>query len=81
MTLVLGEIDVARAKPAQPGGKPPVRQAAGTNLFSQGGRQLPGTARCPLMPGGRRPPGLDYVGHRGMGMTCGEDKKGIGCAS
>ena len=44
--MILGEMemDVARAKPPRPGGKPSVLQATGTHLSSQrgGGRQLPG---------------------------------------
>ena len=32
-----------------------------------GGRQLPGAALSPPLPGGRRPPGSDYVGCRAMG--------------
>ena len=31
-----------------------------------------GRLKVCLLPGGRRPPSPDYVGHWGMGMTCGD---------
>ena len=59
-TMVLGEMDVARAKP-----KPRPR---GTHPSS---RRRPPTvrraARGHLCPGGRRPPGPELVGHWRMG--------------
>ena len=59
MTVVLGEMDVTRAKP-----KPRPR---GTHPSS---RRRPPTvrraARGHLCPGGRRPPGPEHVGRWGM---------------
>ena len=77
VTVVLGEMDVARPKPKPwPGGKPPVRKATGMHPSSQ--RRPPtsgGLYKIGHLPSGQRPPGPDYVGHWGMGMACGEDKE------
>ena len=81
--MVLGDMDVARTKPKpRPGGKPPVRNSSETNPSSQ--RRPPAfgwQCKIGLLPGGRRPPGADYMeGGRGggLGTTCGGEKRGIG---
>ena len=71
-TVVLGEMDVARAKPKpRPGGNPSVRTAPGTHPSS--GRRPPTVraTRGRLYPDGRRLPGPEYVGHRGWGIALG----------
>ena len=74
---VLEEMDVARVKPKPcPGGEPLVHHATGTHPSSQ---QRPptfgGRLEIGVFPGGRRPPGPDNLGRRGMGMTLGENRK------
>ena len=74
MTVVLGEMDFARSKTPRRGREVTHRAssnwdaslhpaAAAANLRSGGGGRL----EVRLFPGGRHPPGPDYVENRGMG--------------
>ena len=73
MTLVLGEMNIARVSPYRSGqGEPPLLMAwsapqmpAAANQFRGGGRHEVGPVE--VLPGGRRPPGQDYIGRWGMG--------------
>ena len=75
--MVLGEMNVARAKPNPDRSSPPVREGTGTHPSSQripppnSGSRL----EVCLLPDGRRPPGPDCIGHRGWKMIFGEDNK------
>ena len=73
VTVVLGEMDVARVKPLW------LLEVAyqGTDRLGRippvsGGHQLPGAARARLIPGGPPLPGPGYTGRWGWGMTFGE---------
>ena len=77
VTLVLGELDVAQVKPCPSGqGQPPVHSA-----WFQPRRQTAVThywGHRP-QPGGRLPPGPEYVSHGGMRHDVWRDKKRNWC--
>ena len=66
---------VARVNPYQSGqGKPPVHIAWFASHRPAAVTNFRGRLEVSLFPGGRRRLGPDNRGHRGMGMTPGEDK-------
>ena len=88
VTLVLGEIGVTRANPylpVWPGSNPPPLPApSALGLFRTPPRpaavtQIRGRLGTCLLPSGRRPPCPDCIRRWGWGLTCGGDRKGIGC--
>ena len=74
MTLVLERNGRRPGEPIPfgPGSTPSALGLVPTPL-GNGGQPIP--VGIDLLPGGQRPPGLGYVGHRGMVVTPGEDKK------
>ena len=75
LTLVLGEVDVARVNPYRFGqGQPPVHSAWFRPRRPTAITQFRGRYEVSHLPGGRRPPGPGYVG-RGMGDDMRRGKK------
>ena len=73
VTVVLGEMDVARVNPHQSGQVAPQRSAAVTGFWGGGGHEVG------FFPCGRRPPVPGNIGSRWMGITLGEDEKRERC--
>ena len=68
MTLVLGEMDVARVNSYRSGqGEPPVHMAWFVPHRPPAVTQFRGRLEVGLFPGGRLPPGPDYIGCWGLG--------------
>ena len=66
MTLVLGEMDVARVRPYRSDQGTPLLMAWFVPQQSAAATQLRGRHLVRHIPDGRHPPGADYVERRGM---------------
>ena len=80
VTVALGEMDVARVNPNRFGpSQPPVRWAWFQPRWPTAVTPFRGRLEVCLLPGGRRPPGQDFAGHRGMGNDGWREKRDRMC--